>query len=208
MKTYIKIFTLVTTLLLPNFSLDALSMPEQFSNQSSNNHQHDDCAICLEECDQPETITTTTCNHTFHTSCLNSYRNNYFEAYPYLTNLPCPLCRRNIPRFPSHQESASFQNLSSTPTSSRLNNNIINNTTTQRERNGSNFNVRVSENSIIQRTNNNRSTPPCLLLEFMSAVATSYSIRIFNSKNKEHPTRNRALTGAASKSIILALSEC
>ena len=60
------------------------------------------CSICMEvlchTSQQP--VTLTTCNHEFHTTCLEQWTNNF-------SNTSCPLCRAQIVTSPSSSSSSS-----------------------------------------------------------------------------------------------------
>ena len=49
------------------------------------------CSICLEEMDNNEEITTTNCNHNFHTTCFQRHKTICDHA---LKDCKCPNCRR------------------------------------------------------------------------------------------------------------------
>ena len=53
----------------------------------SNNTHHSSCSICLEEFEDNETISKTSCNHMFHETCLETWLN---------TNTKCPFCRNTL----------------------------------------------------------------------------------------------------------------
>ena len=47
-----------------------------------------DCAVCLESMVKDETVTELKCNHTYHTSCIETYLKQY--------NYKCPVCRADV----------------------------------------------------------------------------------------------------------------
>ena len=49
-----------------------------------------ECAICQDMCHDEEEQYVTYCNHSFHTNCINNWRQQS------LKQLSCPLCRREI----------------------------------------------------------------------------------------------------------------
>ena len=54
----------------------------------------DECAICLEAlAGEPSTLSRLPCSHSFHTTCINQWRQTGAAS--------CPACRRTLPRRPS-----------------------------------------------------------------------------------------------------------
>lgn len=56
------------------------------------------CSICLEDMDDDSQLSTTACNHTFHTKCLNDWMNSAQSGAQY-----CPLCKEPLMKFAGPQ---------------------------------------------------------------------------------------------------------
>ena len=65
------------------------------SNRRSRFGNNDMCSICMEDCNNSEDIHTTSCNHKFHSGCINSW----FGP----TRMTCPNCRAPQTEVPTRQ---------------------------------------------------------------------------------------------------------
>lgn len=52
-----------------------------------------DCVICLEKKDEPDTIVKLCCGHTYHTKCADEY---FKKLYISNLDITCPLCRTTL----------------------------------------------------------------------------------------------------------------
>ena len=72
----------------------AIAKQKELQRLSERARGGETCGICLEEFDDPETMTTTLCGHVFHEECMDRLRiSEAFRRDP-----KCPNCRAVLPR--------------------------------------------------------------------------------------------------------------
>jgi len=75
----------------------------------------EECPICYEQLNEESVVTKTSCNHCFHTTCLNRWFESQTRAGQVVT---CPLCREECKLGPSLSFGQIF--VTSLPTMARL----------------------------------------------------------------------------------------